>query len=171
MKVDAQLLNDARAGDPIAMATLLREARPDIHRYAAYTCGRTSAVEEVVQEALLVVSRKLDQLRTPGGFVGWAFTIVARICAWPALALRRALMAGSEAGAQLPGAPRSADDLRIDIARALESLPATHREVIIMRDLEGCTITEMATRLGISRAATKSRLHRARALAREFLSG
>ena len=59
---------------------------------------------------------------------------------------------------------------RQDVAAALESLPAHYREVILLRDLEGLTIEEMAQQLRLSREAVKSRLHRARLLAREYLS-
>jgi RNA polymerase sigma factor (sigma-70 family) len=66
-------------------------------------------------------------------------------------------------------AHQPADELRIDLVRALESLPAIYREVILLRDMEQLTIGEAAERLGLTREATKSRLLRARALVREFL--
>jgi predicted DNA-binding protein (UPF0251 family) len=53
--------------------------------------------------------------------------------------------------------------------RALESLPLGYRQVIVMRDFEELTIGEMAERLGLSREATKSRLHRARGMVREYM--
>ena len=64
----------------------------------------------------------------------------------------------------LPGA-----DLLRDLADALGSLPAHYREIVLLRDVEGLTINELADRLGLSPEATKARLHRARALARETL--
>jgi RNA polymerase sigma factor (sigma-70 family) len=59
---------------------------------------------------------------------------------------------------------------RHDVAAALESLPAHYREVVLLRDLEGLTIAEIADHLTLTSEAVKSRLHRARALAREYLS-
>jgi len=53
--------------------------------------------------------------------------------------------------------------------RGLESLPEMYREVILLRDMEQLTITEVAERLHITREACKSRIHRARALLREYL--
>jgi len=61
------------------------------------------------------------------------------------------------------------DELRIDLVRALGSLPAIYREVILLRDMEQLTITEVSARLAITREAAKSRIHRARALVREYL--
>lgn len=59
----------------------------------------------------------------------------------------------------------------MELASALESLPAEYRQIILLRDFEELAISEIAERLGITRAATKSRLHRARLLAREHLLG
>ena len=58
----------------------------------------------------------------------------------------------------------SRDDLRIDVTRALESLPELYREVILLRDMEQLTIGEAADHLGITREACKSRIHRGRML-------
>ena len=54
-------------------------------------------------------------------------------------------------------------------AAALESLPAHYREVMLLRDLEEMTIAEISARTGLTGANVKGRLHRARALAREYL--
>jgi len=70
-----------------------------------------------------------------------------------------------------PLASRTDDALRIDLANALESLPAHYLEVVILRDFEECTIMEIAKRLGEPAGAIKSRLHRARTLVREYLVG
>ena len=59
----------------------------------------------------------------------------------------------------------------LDVVRALESLPDMYREVIQLRDMEQLTIAEAADRLGITREACKSRIHRGRALIREYLQG
>ena len=59
---------------------------------------------------------------------------------------------------------------RHDVAAALESLPAHYRRIILLRDLEGLTIAEIGEQLGLTREAVKSRLHRARLLAREYLA-
>ena len=63
------------------------------------------------------------------------------------------------------------DELRLDLVHALESLPDTYREVILLRDMEQLTIGEVADRLRITREACKSRIHRGRALLREYLQG
>jgi RNA polymerase sigma factor (sigma-70 family) len=62
------------------------------------------------------------------------------------------------------------DEIRLDLVRAIESLPPAQREVILLRDLQEMSIGEIANALQITREAAKSRLHRARVMLREFLS-
>ena len=65
IRVDAALFAAAQAGDPVALERMLRELQPDIRRYARRQCHRTTAVEDVVQEALIVLYRRLGTVRDP----------------------------------------------------------------------------------------------------------
>ena len=64
---------------------------------------------------------------------------------------------------------QSDETLRLDLARAIESLPPQYRTVVIMRDMEERTVGEIADALHLTREAVKGRLHRARSLLREYL--
>lgn len=167
--LDASVFAAAQAGNPAALERLLRELQPDIRRYARRQCHRGSAVEDVVQEALIVIYRRVGSVRDGAAMAAWIFRIVARLCLLPALGVMR----GTEQLADRHEAEHFArmpqDELRIDLVRALESLPAIYREVILLRDMEQLTISEVAARLAITREAAKSRIHRARALVREYL--
>jgi RNA polymerase sigma factor (sigma-70 family) len=171
MQAHTLLLVAARAGDPQAMQQLLVRLRPDIRRYAAFQCGRASAVEDVVQEALIIVNRRLVGVRDLASFASWLARVVTRLCVLPALRLLRS----TESLLRLERDPdfsrRDTPALRLDLAHAFESLSEVHREVILMRDFEQLTIREMAAALSLTPEATKSRLHRARALVREYLLG
>ena len=63
-----------------------------------------------------------------------------------------------------------ADQLRMDVARALAALPQKYRQIILLRDVEELTIIEIAQCLSISGEAAKSLLRRARAAARTLLT-
>lgn len=65
---------------------------------------------------------------------------------------------------------RPESDLRLDVAAAFEALPPHYRDVALMRDVEEMTIDEIAAALGATRQIVKARLHRARALMREYLT-
>lgn len=159
----------AQGGDPAALNELLVQCRPNIHRYARFQCQRTSAVEDIVQEALIIVYRRIGTVQSPAALSAWLARIVGRLCLLPALMYMKGVEAieGFADSAQLAAVP--VDELRIDLVRALESLPPTHRDIILLRDMQELTIAEIAERLNLSTAAAKSRLHRARALVREYL--
>jgi RNA polymerase sigma factor (sigma-70 family) len=164
-----QLLQSAQAGDEQAMAQLLRLTQPDIRRYALRHCASTTATDDLVQEALIIVYRRVSGLRNLAAFGGWLVRIVQRLCMQPVLSwLRGEPLQTIEDSARF--AHQHEHDLRLDLARAIDSLPLIYRDTLLMRDFEALTINEMAERLGISREATKSRLHRARSLVREYLS-
>lgn len=169
MRVDGAVFAAAQAGDPSALERLLSELQPDIRRYARRQCHRSSAVEDVVQEALIVLYRRVGSVRDPLALAGWVFRVVTRLCMLPVLGLMRGAEQLSERHEAEHFARMPTHELRLDLVRALESLPAMYREVVLLRDMEQLTIGEAAERLGITREATKSRLHRARALLREYL--
>jgi len=166
--LDLPLIEAAHGGDRGALDQLLRRCRPDIRRYAQRHC-LLSDVDDAVQEALLILARRLHALRTLAALSGWLIRIVQRECR--RLARRTLLLDPYEEKLEHWLAARSDEMLRIELVDALESLPAHYRDVILMRDFEELTIGEIAERTALTSAAVKSRLHRARSLAREYLLG
>ncbi|MES2938741.1 MAG: sigma-70 family RNA polymerase sigma factor [Pseudomonadota bacterium] len=167
--LDAAVFRAAQAGDPAALERMLRELQPDIRRYARRQCHRGSVVEDVVQEALIVLYRRVGTVRDGAALTGWLLKVVARLCMLPVLGLLRGADALTDADEAKHFARMPTHELRIDVIRALESLPAMYRDILLLRDMEQLTIGEAAARLGITPEAVKSRLHRARALMREYL--
>jgi RNA polymerase sigma factor (sigma-70 family) len=170
-RVSGDLLLAAQSGDRHALTQLLVALQPNIRRYAQRLCHRTSVIEDVVQEALIIVYRRVGTIRSPAALAGWLLTVIARLCMLPALMLMRGVeeLASLEASRELAKVPP--DELRMDLVNAIESLSPSHREVLLLRDLEDLTIGEIAGRLGVTREAAKSRLRRARTLVREYLLG
>jgi RNA polymerase sigma factor (sigma-70 family) len=163
------VLDAAHGGDPAALAQLLRLCQPDIRRYARRSC-LAGDVDDAVQEALLVLSRRLGSVRLLAAFSGWLFKVVQRECRKLArLALRDDPYDDARAERWLAG--QDTAGLRLELVNALESLPADYLQVILLRDFAELSIADIAARLGLTPAATKSRLHRARLLAREYLVG
>ncbi|MBS0420958.1 MAG: sigma-70 family RNA polymerase sigma factor [Proteobacteria bacterium] len=163
------LILAAQSGDPVALNRLLLSCQIDARRYARRHCA-ASDVDDAVQEALLILARKVKALRAAAALSGWLFTVVRRECQ----RLSRKMLgqdASSEDLAEAQLALRSDESLQIDLIAALESLPAHYLEVILLRDFAELTISEMAERLGLQVPGVKSRLHRARELVREYLVG
>ena len=162
-------LSAARGGNPVALERVLAGSRQDLRRYAEYHCA-VNDIEDAVQESLLLVSRKLYALRDIDAYASWLFRIVKRECNRMKRATRYLLMQPSDLeeieGPHYP-APTG---LILDVANALAVLPAHYREIILLRDLEGHTIAEIASMLSLHPEAAKARLHRARSLARQYLA-
>lgn len=78
--VNEALLDAARQGDAAALDSLLVACRPNLRRYAASQCARSSDVDDAVQEALIIVYRKLPALRSIGSFAAWLFQVARREC-------------------------------------------------------------------------------------------
>jgi RNA polymerase sigma factor (sigma-70 family) len=165
----SNLISSAQTGDPASIARLLAVCQADARRYAQRHC-QVSDVDDAVQEALLVISSKIKGLRAAAAFSSWLFQVIRRECRRLARMMFRHDPLAEDFSEQ-PLASRTDDALRIDLANALESLPAHYLEVVILRDFEECTIMEIAKRLGEPPGAIKSRLHRARSLVREYLVG
>jgi RNA polymerase sigma factor (sigma-70 family) len=169
MNIEKKLFMAAQAGDPVAMDQLLRALQPDIRRYARYQCHRATVIDDVVQEALIIIYRRMGDVRESTALASWIFRVVARLCMLPALALIRGTIELTHVEDNKHFAEMPQHELRIDLIRALESLPTMYRQIILLRDMEQLTIKEIAKCLELSVEATKSRIHRARALVREFM--
>ena len=139
----------------------------DARRYARKQC-QSSDVDDAVQEALLIVARKIKALKVAAAFSGWLFTIVKRECDRLARAMGLNVSLEDQR-VETYLIAKSDLQLRVELAAALESLPAHYRRVILMRDFEELTISEIATALEETTGTVKSRLHRARAMVREYL--
>ena len=163
------LILRAQLGDPRALNHLLLVTATDARRYARRQC-HSNDVDDAVQEALLIVARKISALKTAAAFSGWLYTIVKRECDRLARAmfLHESL---EEARVESYLAAKTDLELRVELAAALESLPGHYRRMILMRDFEELTISEIAAALDEPPGAVKSRLHRARAMIREYLLG
>ncbi|MES2106876.1 MAG: sigma-70 family RNA polymerase sigma factor [Pseudomonadota bacterium] len=161
------LLELARLGNPQALDSLLRVCQPDIRRYAQRRC-LLSDVDDAVQETLLILSRKVQSLRAAAAFSGWLIKVVQRECRkLGRITLNHDPYEEEKVEQWLSAKPT--DAIRLDLVAALESLPEHYREIILLRDFEELSINEIAASLKLTTAATKSRLHRARELAREYI--
>jgi RNA polymerase sigma factor (sigma-70 family) len=162
-------LISARSGDRKALERVLKVSRQDLRRYAEYHCG-VNDIEDAVQESMLLVSRKIGDLRAIEAYASWLFRIVKRECNRLKRATRLLLMEPSDLEEiEGPHAP-APSGLVHDVAAALAALPQHYREIILLRDLEGLTTAEIAQSLSLHPEAAKARLHRARSLARQYLS-
>jgi RNA polymerase sigma-70 factor (ECF subfamily) len=158
---------------------LANEHKDAVYRQLIRACGNRQDAEDVLVEALLKAYRNLGQLHDSAAFRAWLAQIGRRVC-WQ-LKQREALLPIMQLSAmeadgielqsdrEAPDLSASRQEMKQLLRQAIESLPEAERTVYELRDLEQVAGDEVAARLGISLAATKSRLHRARAAVRQHL--
>ncbi len=161
------LIAAAQTGDPLALGKLLEHWYPDLRRYAQLHC-QASYVEDAVQETLIVMSRKIHALKNAASFSAWLFTIAKRQCYSFFRKIHMNVHIEAAEWAEFIDS-RPHPQLRLELVAALESLPEHYLQIILLRDFEELTINEIAERLNEKIPAIKSRLHRARALVREYM--
>ncbi|HEY3468653.1 MAG TPA: sigma-70 family RNA polymerase sigma factor [Amycolatopsis sp.] len=166
--VSERLVVAAQGGDPESITAVVHGAHPHVRRFAEHLCASPQDAEDAAQEALLVLYRKIGSLRATAALASWMFRIVRNEC------LRRARRRFDQAD-DAAGLVASAEDevlQRLEaerVALAIAALPDVQRRVLIMRDVLGRPGRAVADELGLSTAAMKSQLHRARTAVRRHL--
>jgi RNA polymerase sigma-70 factor, ECF subfamily len=164
---DRQVLASARNGSEEAGRRLMADHGPSMLRTAWHVLGRYGGndAEDVVQEAF-IAALTTDAL--PYGDVGaWLRAIVARKALDAARGSRRrrerALPDPAAGEAELVGnESASAAVDALDVREALARLTAPDRAVLVLVDVEGCTMAEAAAVLGATNVGTRLRAARAR---------
>lgn len=178
---ERELLLAAQRGDRAALMTLLERHQAQIYRFGLKLCRNPDDAQDVLQDTMLTVARSLPGFRGQSSLSTWLYTIARSFC----IKRRRRSKAadGPEASLEAPEthAERFADagptpegavadkELEVALHAAIDALPAMYREVLLLRDMEGLPAQEVASVLGLSVEAVKSRLHRARKSVREQL--
>lgn len=170
---DERLIKAAQDGDVTSLTTVVMESQPHVRKFALSLCASPQDAEDAAQEALIILYRKIGTLRATGALASWMFRIVRNEC----LRQVRLLVSRSEeasAGPEACAEPSAEEAVlhRLEVERiaaAVGSLPSDQRQVLIMRDVQGLPGRTVAHALGLSNAAMKSRLHRARAALRQAL--
>jgi RNA polymerase sigma-70 factor, ECF subfamily len=167
-----QLLDAAQRGDRAALDALLRKHRERVFRYGLRVCRTSEDAEDAVQETLWSAARSIKSFRRASAVSTWLFTIVRNACL--KMVGREPYYADlDQVAPQVASLDAAVDDevaqreISQILADGLMKLDPLHREVILLRDVEGLTAPEAAHALGISVVALKSRLHRARESLRE----
>jgi RNA polymerase sigma-70 factor, ECF subfamily len=158
---------------------LARRHKDAVYRQMVRACGNYDDAEDALVEALLAAYKALPQLKDEEAFRGWLAVIGRRVCSriQKRESLRPVLSLSG-----LPETEIEAIDYRLDVEEdaekrsivdcvkgAVNDLPELLKKVYLSREIEGDSAEQTAGKLGISVAAVKSRLHRARSLVRASL--
>lgn len=178
---DAALVRRARDGEYGAFELLFERHRQAAYRFAYQMVPRRDDAEDIVQEAFVRAYQNLHRYRDEAKFTTWLLRIVANLCTDQArMHTRRQALEQQEAAGALdwmtigefdnPISNLEEDQRRLAIRKALSALPAHHRTVIVLRDLEEREYPEIATILNCSVGGAKLRVLRARRALRDRLA-
>jgi len=168
---DVQILRRSAEGDRTAFDEIVRRHHASVFRLARLLVTRAEEAEDVLQQTFLSAWTGASQFRGEASARTWLLTITRHA----ALRMRERRSRepvddtpldelGMQAGwgGPDPEALAVATEHRELLQSAFAALAAEDREILTLRDLEGLSGDETATLLGVSVAAMKSRLHRAR---------
>ena len=166
-----ELIARIAMGDREAFGELYRRCRPDVYRYAAHMSGSPALAEDVVQDVFIAVIRGAVRYR-PGqsGVLPWLLGIAHNhVRRWRHSRTFMPLPPDESTGGRriavqtdpIDGLTRERHEA--ELTRALLTLPARYREVIVLCDLQELSYTAAAGALGCAVGTIRSRLHRGRA--------
>lgn len=169
---DATLLAAHVDGDPDAFAELVHRHRDRLWAVALRTTGDREEAADAVQEALVSAFRRAEGFRGDAQVSTWLHRIVVNAC------LDRMRRQKSRATVPLPededrfgaladepaaGDPAEVSERRTDVLRALAALSVDQRTAIVLVDMEGYPVEEVAAMMGCAPGTVKSRCARGRA--------
>jgi RNA polymerase sigma-70 factor, ECF subfamily len=174
---ESELIERAKAGDKAAFAALVRAHQNEVYTLARRLVGDPHLASDIAQETLIRAWKALPKFRGDAALSTWLHRITVNT-AWTqkkrAKKHRGPSIDDIPDVAEVPGAntPEVAGELaelRGRLRAALDGLPDSQRQVVILKDVYGWSHADIASSMDITVTAAKVRLHRARGrLARDL---
>ncbi len=184
---EAALVRGLRDGDNAAFERLVREHGPRLRAVVRRIVRDDAEANDALQEAFVTVYRRIDQFDGRSKLHTWLHRIAVNTALMRLRKIKRRGEVSIDAAQPrfnwmgyrrdaAPGRWRDAPDdqvvrqeMRQIVLEKIAELPETHREVLLMRDIQELSTEQTAAALGIKSGAVKTRLHRARLALRELL--
>ena len=175
------ILERAQAGDSDAFTELYLRHRKRVFLICMRMVHDSSLAEDLTQETFIQLHRKLASFRGDAAFTTWLYRITFNIVLMhlrknvlPVISLDHTIVGISDEQFECRiGAPDS-DQVgvicRLDLERALATLPPGYRNIFLLHDVHGFQHEEIATMAGCTPGTSKSQLHMARRALRGALN-
>ena len=178
---ERELIARLQKRDETAFEELLRQYEKKVYTLCFRMCGNSEDAEEAAQDTFLALWRGIDRFRQESSLSTWIYRLASNACID---LLRRRKKQGSSLSLDdeelfldaVDTAPRPQDAVEHREAQkllqeGLSALPEEYRKVLILREIEGLSYTEIAESASLELGTVKSRISRGRVLLRNFLSG
>lgn len=177
--IDDRLIDASLAGDSLAFGQLVDRYQDRLRNTLRGLTGSTEEAEDVAQEAFVQAYLKLDSFQRTARFFTWLYRIAFNLAISKSRKKRPRISfnAVQEAGAPDPVSAAAAPDHaslaqeRADMLhQAIAELPEDYRQILVLREFEGCDYQRIADVLNLPIGTVRSRLFRGRSQLRERLA-
>lgn len=169
---ETDLVARAKGGDLAAFESLYRSHAARVHAICLRMVADPTRAEDLTQEAFARAWEKLRSFRGKSAFATWLHRLTVNVVLGEirSRGQRRDQLAADDELRAVPD-PRPARDpaAKLDLERAIATLPTQARMVFVLHDVEGFHHQEIGKLMGIATGTSKAHLHRARQLLREAL--
>ena len=176
--ISADLIDRCKSGDEAAWNQLVETTYRDVYTLCLRILRDPNDAAEATQDAFLKVWRNLAGFRGDAAFETWLYRVAsnAALSKHRSRKRRRSHETGVEddtlGSFAASGSVESTAGARLDLReleKALGELPEHYREAVVLRDVYGLSMLEIAKQMKISETAAKVRIHRARKKLKELV--
>lgn len=169
---DDDLARSAAAGDREALERLLARHADRIHAICRRVLGSRDDALDATQEALISIARSITRFDGRASFTTWLYRVATNAAIdEQRRRSRRPRPSETIADTAAPGSIPDAVIARIDVDRALATVPEHFRVAVVLRDLAGLDYDQIARILEITPGTVRSRISRGRAALARALGG
>jgi RNA polymerase sigma-70 factor (ECF subfamily) len=161
VRTDPELIAAINGGDAAAFEVLYQRYRDWVVHLAARLTGDEHLALDVLQETFLYVLKKFPGFRLTAQFKSFLYPAVRNLSIAARRKTKRLQSDETELQAIADTAAQSQPTAAADLAFVLDGLPEEQREVLLLRFVDGLSLAEIASALGIPLGTVKSRLHNA----------
>lgn len=177
---EKELIARLQARDETAFEELIRLYEKKIYALCVRMCGNAEDAEEAAQDTFLALWRGIDRFRQESALSTWIYRLASNACI--DLMRRRRKSEGGislddealflDAADPAPQPPQALEQREAQrlLQEGLMSLPAEYRSILLLREVEGLSYSEISETLELELGTVKSRISRGRTLLRNFLS-
>ncbi len=173
---EGAVINAVLNGNVNAYEALVREYEKNVYNLALRMTGNSEDAYDMSQEAFIKAYNSLSSFRGDSKFSVWLYRIVSNVCLdfirsrtrKPSVSLSTENDDGEDVEIDIADEGQTPENLmdrkltRDAVQRGLKSLPPDHRQILLLREIQGLSYEEISDVLGLEVGTVKSRIFRAR---------